>query len=64
MNKVYFGDFRDFLKKMKEEGIKVQTCITSPPYRSIKNKPNTFYSKELMEKHANRICYCHEYIGS
>lgn len=31
--------------------------------RSIKNKPNTFYSKELMEKHANRICYCHEYIG-
>ena len=31
--------------------------------RSIKNKPNTFYSKELMEKHANRICYCHEYVG-
>lgn len=31
--------------------------------RSIKNKPNTFYSKELMERHANRICYCHEYVG-
>jgi len=31
--------------------------------RSIKNKSNTFYSKELMEKHANRICYCHEYVG-
>ena len=23
----------------------------------------SFYSKELMEKHANRICYCHEYVG-
>jgi ABC-type lipoprotein export system ATPase subunit/GNAT superfamily N-acetyltransferase len=32
--------------------------------RSIKNKSNTFYSKDLMEKHANRICYCHEYIGN
>ena len=31
--------------------------------RSLKNKENTFYSKELMEKHKNRICYCHEYIG-
>jgi GNAT superfamily N-acetyltransferase len=31
--------------------------------KSIKNKQNTFYSKELMNKHANRICYCHEYIG-
>jgi GNAT superfamily N-acetyltransferase len=31
--------------------------------KSIKDKQNTFYSKELMSKHANRICYCHEYIG-
>jgi GNAT superfamily N-acetyltransferase len=31
--------------------------------KSIKNKENTFYSKTLMEKHSDRICYCHEYIG-
>ena len=31
--------------------------------KSIKDKQNTFYSKELMSKHANRICYCHEYMG-
>lgn len=32
--------------------------------KSIKDKQNTFYSKTLMEKHSERICYCHEYIGS
>ncbi len=32
-------------------------------WKSIKDKENTFYSKKLMEKHSDRICYCHEYIG-
>lgn len=31
--------------------------------KSIKDKENTFYSKKLMEKHSDRICYCHEYLG-
>lgn len=31
--------------------------------KSIKDKENTFYSKKLMEKHQDRICYCHEYVG-
>jgi hypothetical protein len=30
---------------------------------SIANKATTFFSKELMSKHAHRICYCHEYVG-
>lgn len=29
---------------------------------SIKNNDN-FYSNDLLQKHANRVCYCHEYIG-
>jgi DNA modification methylase len=37
MNKVYFGDCRDSLRQMKEEGVKVQTCITSPPYYGLRD---------------------------
>jgi len=37
MNKVYFGDCRESLKQMKEEGVKVQTCITSPPYYGLRD---------------------------
>jgi DNA modification methylase len=37
MNKVYFGDCRDSLRQMKEEGIKVQTCVTSPPYYGLRD---------------------------
>ena len=37
MNKVYFGDCRDSMHKMAKEGIKVQTCITSPPYYGLRD---------------------------
>jgi DNA modification methylase len=37
MNKVYFGDCRDSMRKMKQEGIIVQTCITSPPYYGLRD---------------------------
>jgi len=37
MNKVYWGDCRDSLRQMKEEGIKVQTCVTSPPYYGLRD---------------------------
>lgn len=37
MNKVYFGDCRNSLRQMKNEGIKVQTCITSPPYYGLRD---------------------------
>jgi DNA modification methylase len=37
MNKVYWGDCRDSLRQMKQEGIKVQTCITSPPYYGLRD---------------------------
>lgn len=32
LNKTHVGDCRDLLRKMAEDGVKVQTCVTSPPY--------------------------------
>jgi DNA modification methylase len=37
MNKVYWGDCRDSLRQMKLEGVKVQTCVTSPPYYGLRD---------------------------
>ena len=37
MNKVYFGDCRDSMRQMVKDGIKVQTCITSPPYYGLRD---------------------------
>lgn len=37
MNKVYWGDCRDSMRLMAKEGIKVQTCITSPPYYGLRD---------------------------
>jgi len=40
MNKVYFGDCRDSMRQMAKDGIKVQTCITSPPYYGLRDYGN------------------------
>jgi DNA modification methylase len=37
VNKVYFGDCRDSMRQMAKDGIKVQTCITSPPYYGLRD---------------------------
>jgi len=37
MNKVYFGDCRHSMRQMAKDGIKVQTCITSPPYYGLRD---------------------------
>lgn len=37
MNKIEFGDNRKIMKKWAEEGVKVQTCITSPPYYGLRD---------------------------
>ena len=37
MNKIEFGDNRKTMKRWAEEGIKVQTCITSPPYYGLRD---------------------------
>jgi DNA modification methylase len=37
MNKVFFGDCRDSMRQMAKDGIKVQSCITSPPYYGLRD---------------------------
>jgi DNA modification methylase len=37
MNKIEFGDCRDTMRKWKDQGIKAQTCVTSPPYFGLRD---------------------------
>jgi DNA modification methylase len=37
MNIIEFGDCRQTMKKWASEGIKVQTCVTSPPYYGLRD---------------------------
>jgi site-specific DNA-methyltransferase (cytosine-N4-specific) len=37
MNKVFFGDCRNSMRQMAKDGIKVQTCVTSPPYYGLRD---------------------------
>lgn len=37
MNKIEFGDCRETMRKWADEGVKVQTCVTSPPYFGLRD---------------------------
>lgn len=37
MNKIEFGDCREIMRRWATEGIKVQTCVTSPPYFGLRD---------------------------
>ena len=37
MNKIEFGDCRETMRRWKEQGIKTQTCVTSPPYFGLRD---------------------------
>ena len=37
MNKIEFGDCRDTMRKWAKDGVKVQTCVTSPPYYGLRD---------------------------
>jgi DNA modification methylase len=37
MNKIEFGDCRETMRKWSAEGVKVQTCVTSPPYFGLRD---------------------------
>lgn len=37
MNKIEFGDCREIMKRWIDKGVKVQTCITSPPYYGLRD---------------------------
>ena len=37
MNKIEFGDCRTIMRQWATEGVKVQTCVTSPPYYGLRD---------------------------
>ena len=37
MNKIEFGDCREIMKRWIDEGVKIQTCVTSPPYYGLRD---------------------------
>lgn len=37
MNKVFFGDCRDTMRDLIARGVKVQMCVTSPPYFGLRD---------------------------
>lgn len=37
MNRVIFGDCRDSMRALIADGVKVQTCVTSPPYFGLRD---------------------------
>lgn len=37
MNKIEFGDCREIMRRWAAEGVKVQTCVTSPPYYGLRD---------------------------
>lgn len=37
MDKIFTGDCRDTLRQLIADGVKVQTCVTSPPYFGLRD---------------------------
>ena len=37
MNIIEFGDCRETMRRWKEQGVKAQTCVTSPPYYGLRD---------------------------
>jgi DNA modification methylase len=37
MNKIEFGDCREIMRKWAAQGVKAQTCVTSPPYYGLRD---------------------------
>lgn len=37
LNDVYFGDCRDLMRQWAAAGVRVQTCVTSPPYFGLRD---------------------------
>jgi DNA modification methylase len=37
MNRIEFGDCRETMRRWAQEGVKVQTCVTSPPYYGLRD---------------------------
>ena len=69
MNTIEFGDCRETMRKWASQGVKAQTCVTSPPYyglrdygtgkwiggdESCSHKRDSKYSDKTITGHANK----------
>jgi hypothetical protein len=69
MNKIEFGDCRETMRKWATQGVKAQTCVTSPPYYGLRDygtgkwiggdencshKRDSKYSDKTITGHANK----------
>jgi DNA modification methylase len=69
MSKIEFGDCRETMRRWASEGIKAQTCVTSPPYYGLRDygtgkwvggdencshKRDSKYSDKTITGHANK----------
>ena len=43
VNKIEFGDCRETMRRWKGQGIKTQTCVTSPPYYGLRDYGTSSY---------------------
>jgi ABC-type lipoprotein export system ATPase subunit/GNAT superfamily N-acetyltransferase len=55
------GEYRNHSSKWRPTTHNMED--RSKQYERQMKKQNTFFHKDLIEKHKNRICYCHEYVG-
>lgn len=37
MNRIEFGDCRETMRRWAADGVRVQTCVTSPPYFGLRS---------------------------
>lgn len=44
LNKVEFGDCRETMRRWAADGMKVRTCVTSPPYFGLRS-----YAENLVQ---------------
>lgn len=49
MNKIEFGNCIDTMQKWKAEGVKVQMCVTSPPYYGLRSYLPTDHTDKPLE---------------
>lgn len=69
MNKIEIGDCREIMRKWASQGVKAQTCVTSPPYYGLRDygtgkwiggyencshKRDSKYSEKTITGHANK----------
>ena len=57
MNKIEFGDCRETMRRWAAESVKVQTCVTSPPYFGLRSyMPDAVRLRDdLTEEERNKI---------